>query len=154
MCTLESATGKEDTDSAVEIKDPEKIRPTLLRVTSVTDHPEVFSEMGEMEKSFCYNKMDKLMGLLALMLPVEKQVWLSVLFVCAVHTVRPHSSTPQISSSLAFRSSFCLSKSAIVLLYTILLLPHTYVQFSLFICNFIQTICVYSMCAGLGSGCS
>jgi hypothetical protein len=70
----ESAAGKEDTDSAVEIKDPGKIRPTLLRVTSVTDHPEVFSEMGEMEKSFCYNKMDRLMGLLALMLPVEKQL--------------------------------------------------------------------------------
>ena len=38
--------------------------------------------------------------------------------------VRAHLSTPQISSSLTFHSRFYWSKSAIILLYTILLLPH------------------------------
>lgn len=49
-------------------------RPPLLRVTSVTDHPEVFDEIGEMEKEFCFSMFDRLMGLLALMLPKEKEV--------------------------------------------------------------------------------
>lgn len=49
-------------------------KPPLLRVTSVTDHPEVFDEIGEMEKEFCFSMFDRLMGLLALMLPKEKEV--------------------------------------------------------------------------------
>ena len=49
-------------------------------------------------------------------------------------TLRPHLSVPQMSSSLTFRSSFYWNKSTIVLLYTILLLPH-------FIHNFIQNGC-------------
>ena len=71
---LNSDTPKEATDSAVIPKEASKVRPPLLRVTSVTDHPDAFSEIGEMEKVFCHNKLDKLMGLLALMLPIEKQV--------------------------------------------------------------------------------
>ena len=40
-------------------------------------------------------------------------------------TVRPHLSAPQISSSLTFHNySFYQNKPAILLLYTILLLPH------------------------------
>ena len=39
-------------------------------------------------------------------------------------TVRPHLSACEKSSSLTFRSSFHWSKSAVILLYTILLLPH------------------------------
>ena len=45
--------------------------------------------------------------------------------ICTVpYTVRPHLSAPQISSSLTFNSSLYWNKSAIILLYTILLLPH------------------------------
>ena len=43
---------------------------------------------------------------------------------CLQYTVRPHLSAPQISSSLTFSSSFYWNKSAIILLYTILLFPH------------------------------
>ena len=46
-----------------------------------------------------------------------------VCLICAC-TVRPHLSAPQISSSLTFCSSFYWSKSAIILLYTILQFPH------------------------------
>ena len=77
MCVfvfLDAATPKEDTDSVVISQETQSSRPRLLRVTSVTDHPDAFSEMGEMEKVFCYNKLDKLMGLLALMLPIDMQV--------------------------------------------------------------------------------
>ena len=34
----------------------------------------MFDEIGEMEKEFCYSMFDRLMGLLALMLPKEKDV--------------------------------------------------------------------------------
>ena len=39
-------------------------------------------------------------------------------------TVRPHLSTSRISSSLAFHKRFYWKKFAIILLYTVLLLPH------------------------------
>ena len=44
--------------------------------------------------------------------------------VYASLTVRSHLSAPQISSSLTFHSGFYWNKYAIILLYTILLLPH------------------------------
>ena len=46
------------------------------------------------------------------------------LFVYSVTSL----SAPQISSFLTFCSSFCWNKSAVILLYTILLLPH-FIQF-------------------------
>ena len=99
MCVfvcLDAGTPKEDTDSVAISQETQSSRPKLLRLTSVTDHPEAFSEMGEMEKVFCYNKLDKLMGLLALMLPIDMQVC----FFCAnlyitlvqVHRVTSNSS--------------------------------------------------------------
>ena len=48
-------------------------RPTLLRVTSITDHPEIFNEIGPMEKEVCHSKLDLFLGLLALMLPKDKK---------------------------------------------------------------------------------
>ena len=75
-------------------------------------------------------------------------------------TVRPHLSAPQISSSLTFRSSFYWSKSAIILLYTILLLPHlsSFLALSAIssrtdVCGWVRSDCIhccqYSGWAGL-----
>ena len=58
--------------------------------------------------------------------PVSDKPGVTVHALCMHGTVRPHLSVPQISSSLTFCSycSFYWNKSAIILLYTILLLPH------------------------------
>ena len=76
MCLVADAEKETGASAAASGGAPERqsSRPPLLRVTSVTDHPEVFDEIGEMEKEFCFSMFDRLMGLLALMLPKEEQV--------------------------------------------------------------------------------
>ena len=55
--------------------------------------------------------------------------------------MRPHLSVPQVSSSLTFCSSFYLNISAVILLYTILLVLH--LSRSLPHLNFIRSGCVW-----------
>ena len=76
LCLVAGAEEEAGASAAAEGGAPERqsSRPPLLRVTSVTDHPEVFDEIGEMEKEFCFSMFDRLMGLLALMLPKEQEV--------------------------------------------------------------------------------
>lgn len=76
LCLVAGAEEEAGASAAAGGGAPERqtSRPPLLRVTSVTDHPEVFDEIGEMEKEFCFSMFDRLMGLLALMLPKEQEV--------------------------------------------------------------------------------
>ena len=55
----------------------------------------------------------------------ERMMTSGIFSDCAtLDTVRPHLPVPQMSSSLTFCSSLYWNKSAIILLYTMLLLPH------------------------------
>ena len=58
-------------------------------------------------------------------------------------TVRPHLSAPQTSSSLTFCSSFYRNKSAIILLYTILLLPRLSSSLTLYVISPRTDVCGY-----------